>query len=59
MTVRFLVDPNVLICSTLRKDSRYAKACEVIETRWLPGRVTENEKDFASIRGITIINPFD
>lgn len=38
MTGRFLVDSNVLIYSTLRSDSRYAKACEVLDARRLPGR---------------------
>lgn len=38
MIGRFLVDSNVLIYSTLRNDSRYAKACEVLEARRLPGR---------------------
>ena len=37
MKGRFLVDSNVLIYSTLRNDSRYAKACEVVAARNLPG----------------------
>ena len=38
MKGRYLVDSNVLIYATLRNDSRYAKACEVLEARRLPGR---------------------
>ena len=38
MTGRYLVDSNVLIYATLRNDSRFKKACEVLAARLLPGR---------------------
>lgn len=60
LTGRVLVDTNVLIYATLAADPRHRQALEVLALRRedIPVIVTENDKDFAGIDGITALNPF-